>query len=89
MTSPAECNDCGHCFPVSTCEEASHVCTNPNNRNKFVSAPICKTVGWFATADELRVEMMRANEEAMRRALLASRDNSLAAFARQALRGRG
>ena len=76
MNAPAECKDCAGLMRCTSSGEETDRCVNTRNPHGFVSAAICKTMGWHETPQAART----------RAALLATREEFTAEqVARQAL----
>ena len=45
---------CAHLRSGTRCGEPSEWCGNTHNRNGQVSAPICKTTGWYESISDAR-----------------------------------
>jgi len=88
MKAPDECANCGYAQLLGTRGgEPNDSCTHTKNQAKFASAPICKTIGYYKTAMEIRADDIHHTEELRRIEFLDVRNNDMQAFAKQALMG--
>ena len=88
MKAPDDCNGCGYAQLLGTRGgEPNDSCTHERNKDKFASAPICKTIGLYKTPTEIRADDIHHTEELRRIEFLNLRNSDMQAFAKQALMG--